>query len=95
MGKNRNKKIKEAVALKYSPYENNAPQVIAVGKGEAAEKIIEKAEESSIPIYNDPELAHTLSALNLGDEIPHELYDVVAEILAFLNKLDEKYTREV
>lgn len=93
MNRSCDKEIKEAIALKYSPDENNSPQIVAMGKGECAEKIIEKAEESNIPLYNDPELAHTLSALNIGDEIPPELYDVVAEILVFLNKLDEKFAK--
>jgi len=95
LSKKREKKIKEAVALKYSPHEDNAPKIVAIGKGEVAEKIIEKAEESNVPIYEDAKLANTLSALNIGDEIPPELYDVVAEILIFLDTLDKKYIEEV
>lgn len=95
MAKRNKKHKKEAVALRYSPYENNAPQIVAIGRGEVAEKILEKAEESNVPVYKDPELAHSLSALNIGDEIPPELYEVVAEILGFLNILDEKYATEV
>ena len=95
MGKKNKKQIKEAVALKYSPYEDKAPKIVAMGKGEVAEKIIEKAEESNVPVCKDSELAHALSALNIGDEIPPELYDVVAEILLFIDSLDRKYTKEV
>ncbi|HHW00040.1 MAG TPA: flagellar biogenesis protein [Clostridiaceae bacterium] len=95
MSKKNRKQIKEAVALKYSPFEDKAPKIVAAGKGEIAEKIIEKAEESNVPICKDTELAHALSALNIGDEIPPELYDVVAEILIFIDSLDRKYTKEV
>lgn len=95
LNKKNKKQIKEAVALKYSPLENNAPKIVAIGKGEAAEKIIKKAEESNVPVYKDSNLSHALSALNIGDEIPPELYDVVAEILVFLDILDKKYSKEV
>jgi len=56
-------------ALKYSPEENNAPQIIGLGKGEIAEKILEKAKENNIPIYENEELAAALNAMNIGDEI--------------------------
>lgn len=85
------KKIKEAAAIKYSPLTNNAPEIVALGKGEIAEKIIEKAEESNIPLYEDAALAHTLNYLRVGDEIPSELYEIVAEILVFVSSLDNSY----
>jgi flagellar biosynthesis protein len=83
--------IKEAAALKYSPGKDSAPKVIAVGKGELAEKLIEKADENNIPVYRNNKLAHTLSMLDLGQEIPFELYEVVAEILVFVGNLDKSY----
>ena len=95
LSKKNKKQVKQAVALKYSPYEDNAPKIVAVGKGEVAERILEKAEESNVPIYKDSKLANTLSALNIGDEIPPELYEVVAEILVFIDRLDKKYSKEV
>lgn len=91
------KKVKEVAALQYSPDENKAPKLIALGKGEIAEKILEKAKENNVPIYKDAELAHTLGKLNIGDEIPPELYEVVAEILIFVSSIDkafgEKYAK--
>lgn len=81
------KQIKEAAALKYNENEA-APRIIALGKGEIAEKLIEKARESDVPVYENPELAHTLNMLKIGQEIPTELYEVVAEILVFVSKLD-------
>lgn len=83
------KEQKISVALKYSPEENQAPQVIASGKGYMAEKIIEKAKESDVPLYEDSKLANTLSKLEIGDVIPPELYSVVAEILVFVDDCDK------
>lgn len=85
--------IKKASALSYSLGEDHAPKVIASGKGEIAQKIIEKAKEAKIPIYEDQHLAESLSYISLGSEIPTELYEVVAEVLAFISRLDESYTR--
>ncbi len=91
---NKNKKIKEAVALRYLPDKNNAPEVVATGKGEIAEKIIEKAKESNVPVYEDESLAHELIRLKPGQEIPRELYEVVAEILVFISDMDRNYGQE-
>jgi flagellar biosynthesis protein len=88
--KNKNK-IREAAALKYSPEGNSAPQIIALGKGEAAENIIKTAKDNRVPVYKDESLAHTLNKLKIGQEIPAELYGVVAEILVFVGNLDLKY----
>ncbi|MCI8427685.1 MAG: flagellar biosynthesis protein FlhB [Lachnospira sp.] len=81
-------KTKVSVALEYTPGEE-APKIIASGKGVLAEKIIEKAKESDVPIYEDSKLANTLSKLELGDMIPPELYEVVAEILVFVDDCDK------
>ncbi len=82
------KKEKTAVALAYTPGER-APKILATGKGLVAEKIIEVAEENDVPQYEDSELAETLSKLEIGDMIPPELYEVVAEILVFVNDMDK------
>ena len=66
-----------------------APTILATGKGELAEKIIEKAKESDVPLYKDNKLAATLSKLEIGDTIPPELYEVVAEILVFVDDMDK------
>lgn len=85
------KKIKEAAALKYSPEDGGAPKLIALGRGETAERIVETARENDVPVYEDASLAHTLSALKIGSEIPEELYEVVARVLVFISKLDSGY----
>lgn len=66
-----------------------APKILAAGKGEVAERIIEKAKENDVPFYQDNKLAETLSKLQIGDTIPPELYDVVAEILVFVDDMDK------
>ena len=78
---------KTAVAIAYEPGET-APKILATGKGEVAEKIIEKAKENDVPLYKDNKLADTLSKLKIGDAIPPELYEVVAEILVFVDDMD-------
>ena len=87
--KDENKKIKTAVALGYDPNEDGAPRVIASGKGALAEKIIEQAQENKIPVHEDDKLADTLSRLEIGEMIPPELYEVVAEILVFVDAMDK------
>lgn len=82
------KKNKQAVALSYNPQED-APKIIAAGKGALAERIIEKARDAQVPIHQDDKLADTLSRLDIGDMIPPELYEVVAEILVFVDAMDK------
>ena len=84
------KKRKLATALKYSFEDASAPKVVAKGKGVVAENIIEKAEESDIPIYEDEKLSRQLYNLEIGQEIPPELYHVIAEVLVFISKLDKE-----
>lgn len=66
-----------------------APRVIASGTGQLADKIIEKAKEAAVPVHQDSKLADTLSRLEIGDMIPPELYEVVAEILVFVDAMDK------
>lgn len=82
------KKTKQAIALSYDPNED-APKVIASGTGALAERIIEKAKEADVPIHRDDDLAKMLSKLEIGDLIPVELYEVVAEILVFVDRMDK------
>lgn len=82
------KKIKQAIALEYNPDEE-APKVIATGRGAMAERILERAKEADVPIHRDDRLADTLSRLEIGEMIPPELYDVVAEILVFVDAMDK------
>ena len=81
----------KVVALKYDSSKDAAPKVTAKGKGVIAEKIIEIAKENSIPIKDDPELVDILSMLDLDEEIPSSVYHVVAEILAFVYSLKNKW----
>lgn len=78
---------KTAVAVAYEPGDT-APRILASGKGTVAEKIIETAKENKVPFYQDHKLAETLSRLQIGDAIPPELYEVVAEILVFVDDMD-------
>ncbi|MBQ3898392.1 MAG: EscU/YscU/HrcU family type III secretion system export apparatus switch protein [Lachnospiraceae bacterium] len=88
MAENGKNKIKQAIALEYDP-NDAAPKVIATGRGALAEKIIEKAKESDVPVHRDDKLADTLSRLEIGEMIPPELYEVVAEILLFVDNMDK------
>lgn len=78
-------KIPLAVALHYD--RTGAPRVIAKGKGAIGKKIIEVAKEHDIPIEQNEVLAGALSNVELGDEIPTELYKAVAEVLVFVLRL--------
>jgi len=84
------KKNKKASALKYDPKKNNAPIVVAKGRGELAEKILEIAKKENIPITQNKELADILDGLDIYQEIPEELYRAIANIFAFLYKLNDK-----
>ena len=88
MGKESEKKVKQAIALEYDP-DNEAPVVIASGKGALADRIIEKAKEAAVPVHRDDKLAETLSRLDIGEAIPPELYEVGAEILVFVDAMDK------
>ena len=79
---------RKAAALKYDAQTSSAPVVKAKGMGDVAEKIIQLAREHNIPIKEDPDLVELLIQLDLEQEIPSELYKIVAEILSFVYKLD-------
>ncbi len=79
---------KTAVALQYEPGDE-APKILATGKGHIAEKIIEEAKAHDVPFYKDSKLAETLSKLEIGDAIPPDLYEVVAQILVFVDGMDK------
>jgi len=86
------KKVKysliKAAALSYNS-SNNAPKVIAKGEGFVAQNMIKKANECKIPIYKDSQLMQSLDLLNIQQEIPTELYKVVAQILVFISNIDK------
>jgi len=78
----------KAASLAYRPGTDRAPRVTASGRGKVAERIVEVARQAGIPIRHDPALAEILSRLDPGEEIPPETYRAVAEVLAFLYRLD-------
>lgn len=82
---NRNK---TAVALEYEPGEQ-APKVIASGQGHIADKIIQTAEETNVPVHKDEKLAKSLSILDVGEYIPPELYGIVAEVLIYVDGMEK------
>ncbi len=94
MADEKREKVKTAVALSYDPNEDGAPKVIASGKGKLAEKIIEGAKDNKIPVHEDDKLVETLSKLEIGEMIPPELYEVVAEILVFVDAMDKIKAKE-
>lgn len=77
---------KKAVALRYDEKNNAAPVIVASGLGYMAEKIVEIANESGVPVYEDNSLATVLTQMKLGTEIPEELYQVVVDIYAYFLK---------
>ncbi|KYD08239.1 EscU/YscU/HrcU family type III secretion system export apparatus switch protein [Heyndrickxia sporothermodurans] len=81
-------KRQQAIALKYQSEIQDAPKVIAKGKGLTAENIIEVAKEKNIPIQEDHNLVELLSQLEINETIPEELYEAVAEVFAFIYRLD-------
>ncbi|HZT13365.1 MAG TPA: EscU/YscU/HrcU family type III secretion system export apparatus switch protein [Candidatus Baltobacteraceae bacterium] len=77
-----------AAALKYDPVGHDAPQLIAAGRGLIAEEIVRVAREHNIPLHEDAQLVEALSRLELTQSIPRELYAVVAEVLAYVFRVD-------
>ncbi len=79
---------KTAVALRYDPEKGDAPVVVATGEGFVADQILNIAKKHKVPIREDRALANALSSLNLGSYIPPEMYRAVAEVLAFVYRLE-------
>jgi flagellar biosynthesis protein len=86
-------KRKEAVALRYDEKQADAPIVIAKGKGQMADQILNEAMDHRIPIQEDPSLVELLSKLNINDKIPEELYKAVAEVFAFIYQADKQVSK--
>ena len=81
---------KKAVALSYDEDINAAPIIVASGSGYMAEKIINTARESGVPVYEDNSLATVLSQLSLGSEIPEQLYQAIVDIYVYFLKFSTK-----
>ncbi len=85
---------RRAVALHYGA-DDTAPVVVASGMGYLAEKIVGVAQENGVPVYEDDSLATTLSQLQLGQEIPEELYKAIVEIYVYFLNFDPEKERGV
>ncbi|MCB9916454.1 MAG: EscU/YscU/HrcU family type III secretion system export apparatus switch protein [Planctomycetes bacterium] len=77
-----------AVALRYDEGAGRAPEVVASGAGETAERILAIARANGVPVREDADLVTLLAACDLGDEIPMELYEAVAELLTWLYRMN-------
>lgn len=84
------KKREAAVALRYDRSKDRAPKVTAKGQGRVAEEILRVARENGVPVREDPDLVELLYPLELDDTIPPELYSVVAELLAYIYRMNQK-----
>ncbi|WP_147533333.1 EscU/YscU/HrcU family type III secretion system export apparatus switch protein [Bacillus marasmi] len=84
-------KRQKAVALSYESSKNIAPKVVATGTGTVAARIIEKAKEHHVPIQEDPSLVELLSQLEMNEVIPEGLYSAVAEVLAFIYRVEHEH----
>ena len=83
----------KAVALRYDREKENSPRIVAKGKGLIAEKIIEIAREHGVTVYEDKELIEILSRIEMYQVIPAELYQVIAEVLAFVYRMNKNAFR--
>lgn len=83
-------KTKKVTALRYDQEKDSAPKVVAKGRGIIAEKILEKAKEHNVLIKEDPDLLEALYRLDIYQEIPENLYRVVAEILSEVYRINKK-----
>lgn len=79
-----------AAALRYNQDDQDVPEVVAGGYGQVAEKIIQLAEEAGIPVREDPILAQALAGLEIGSDVPPELYLAAAEALIWAWRSDQK-----
>lgn len=90
MSEKEQEKLSKAVALKYDTKGSTAPIVVAKGTGVIAGNIIHTAKEHGVPIYQNKTLTGMLMAVELDREIPPELYQAVAEVLAYIYRLDQR-----
>lgn len=91
----KNHKNLKAAALRYDKDKENAPVLIAKGSGRLAEKIIETANRENIPVIENKALTDILDKLDIYEEIPQELYKVVAQLFAFIYRLNEKIAEDL
>lgn len=87
-------KRKSAVALRYDRAKDTAPKVTAKGEGLVGERIIALARANNIPIKEDPDLVQVLSQIDIDQEVPASVYQVVAELLAFVYQVNKDYQKQ-
>jgi len=80
----------QAVALKYDMERDSAPRVVAKGRGHVAENIMAAAQKNAVPVYQNKTLVNMLMALEIDREIPPELYRTIAEVMAYVYRIDKK-----
>lgn len=85
-----NPKLRKAAALRYDSRIMEAPQVVASGVGMVADRIVEIAGEACVPIVEDAALVSAILSLDVGDQIPVELYEAVAKVLTFVYRMDSR-----
>lgn len=85
------KKPLQAVALHYDNRPESTPKVIATGRGDLAQQIIAAAEDAGVDIVQDPDLLEILGRVPVGEDVPAELFQAVAEILAFIYRINGRY----
>ena len=91
---NVDKPKKQAIALSYQQDTNVAPKVVAKGSGFIAENILVAAKQHSVPVYQNKTLVSMLMAVELDREIPSELYQAVAEVLAYIYRIDQNIKKK-
>lgn len=92
-GRDARQGVKAAAALSYAHGRDTAPRVVAAGRGRLAEQIEERARETGVPVYKNEELAWTLTGLGVDREIPPALYEVVAQVIAWVYHLEDRKNR--
>jgi flagellar biosynthesis protein len=80
-----------AAALRYHQDDPGAPVIIASGRGSTAERICDTARQAGVPVCEDQALAGILTSLEIGTEIPPQLFQAVAQIIAFVWRLDQEH----
>ena len=92
--KNKPNTNKQAVALNYDRQAGGAPKVVASGRGEIAQNILAAARRAGVDIVEDPDLLEVLGKVPLGQEIPPQLFQAIAEILAFVYQANNRYAAD-
>jgi flagellar biosynthesis protein len=87
-------KIRQAAALSYNDTKDLAPRLVAKGKGDVAEQIIRHAVEAGVPVMESEALAKALVKIDMDTLVPPQLYLAVAEVLAWVYRLDAEAQRE-